>query len=170
MLAFQVLCGSLYYQVGIILTVFMLGLAIGAWAGGRSGAGERTRLFGLGLGMAGFSAALPFVLRLLDPSYSSARSDWSDLAVKAFVALLAFVLAALAGAQFPLANRIEFDNSASALSRLYTADFMGACLGALLASTLLVPLLGVGGLCALCALLNLVAAFSILPAGRLSRA
>jgi len=30
LLAFQVLCGSVYHQLGIIVTVFMAGLAIGA--------------------------------------------------------------------------------------------------------------------------------------------
>ena len=33
LLAFQVLCGSVYHQVGVIVTVFMVGLAVGAaWA------------------------------------------------------------------------------------------------------------------------------------------
>ena len=33
LLAFQVLCGSVYHQVGVIVTVFMVGLALGAaWA------------------------------------------------------------------------------------------------------------------------------------------
>ena len=43
----------------------------------------------------------------------------------------------------------------AAASRLYTADFIGAFLGALLACTLLIPLIGVGGVCLLTALLNL---------------
>jgi len=30
LLAFQVLCGSVYHQIGIIVTVFMAGLALGA--------------------------------------------------------------------------------------------------------------------------------------------
>ena len=35
LLAFQVLFGSLYYQVGLIVTMFMLGLVIGAMVIGR---------------------------------------------------------------------------------------------------------------------------------------
>jgi hypothetical protein len=35
LLAFQVLFGSLYYQVGLIVTMFMLGLTIGAMVIGR---------------------------------------------------------------------------------------------------------------------------------------
>src|SRR5208282_6237285 len=36
LLAFQVLCGSVYHQVGVIVTVFMAGLAIGAVLTNRS--------------------------------------------------------------------------------------------------------------------------------------
>ena len=64
------------------------------------------------------------------------------------------MLAVLVGMQFPLANRLEFDGTAAGASRLYTADFVGAFLGALLACTLLIPLIGVGGVCLLTALLN----------------
>ena len=58
--------------------------------------------------------------------------------------------------QFPLANRLEFDGTVAGASRLYTADFVGAFLGALLASTLLIPLIGVTGVCLLTAALNLL--------------
>ena len=76
--------------------------------------------------------------------------------VKAIVVLLTLILAVLVGMQFPLANRLEFDGTAAAASRLYTADFIGACLGALLACTLLIPLIGVGGVCWLTAALNVL--------------
>ena len=36
LLAFQVLCGSVYHQVGVIVTVFMAGLALGALMANRS--------------------------------------------------------------------------------------------------------------------------------------
>ena len=68
---------------------------------------------------------------------------------------LALVLAALVGMQFPPASRLEFDGAVTGASRLYTADFVGAFLGALLASTFLIPLIGVTGVCLLTAVLNL---------------
>jgi predicted membrane-bound spermidine synthase len=80
--------------------------------------------------------------------------------IKAIIALLTLLLAGLVGMQFPLANRLEFDGTASGASRLYTADFVGACLGALLACTLLLPLIGVGGVCLLTAVLNAGAALA----------
>ena len=49
-------------------------------------------------------------------------------------------------------------DTAVTASRLYTADFAGAALGALLVSTLLVPLLGATTVCLFTAALNLGAA------------
>jgi len=185
LLAFQVLCGSVYYQLGVIVTVFMLGLAVGAQACLRAPRGwvlrpsatsngsslfpnriatnpaplgsDATTLVILSLAIAVFAALLPFFLCALGRLEVALSSV---LLVKTVVALLTFALAVMAGAQFPLANRIDFDNSASGVSRLYTADFVGACLGALLASTLLAPLIGIRGLCAVCAVLNILAALS----------
>jgi spermidine synthase len=181
LLAFQVLCGSVYHQVGVVVTVFMAGLALGAaWAnravrsfGGVSSLspinlGPRvTRpsetstpyprqarcLRYLAFAVAGYAILLPFLLPLLNQMGGMAVSLF---AIKAVIALLTLILAALVGAQFPLANRLEFDGSVAGASRLYTADFVGAFLGALLASTLLIPLIGVTGVCLLTAALNLL--------------
>jgi predicted membrane-bound spermidine synthase len=108
----------------------------------------------LAFGIAGYAVVLPLLLPLLNRLGGSAAS----LAlVKAVIALLTLLLAVLVGMQFPLANRLEFDGTASGASRLYTADFVGAFLGALLACTLLIPLIGVGGVCVLTAMLNVAA-------------
>ena len=111
----------------------------------------------LALAIAGYALLLPVILPLLIRMGGSAAS----LAlVKAIIALLTLVLAALVGMQFPLANRLEFDGTAAGASRLYTADFVGAFLGAVLACTLLIPLIGVAGVCLLTAGLNLVGALA----------
>jgi predicted membrane-bound spermidine synthase len=82
----------------------------------------------------------------------------SPLAGQGVVLLLTFLLAALVGSQFPLAGAVESGDMAATASRLYTADLVGASLGALLVSALLIPLLGVTTVCLLTAALNLLAA------------
>jgi spermidine synthase len=151
LLAFQVLCGSVYHQVGVIVTVFMAGLALGAWIANRPSDFGLRSLSVLAFLIAAYAALLPLLLPLLNRMGGSTAS----LAmVKAIIALLTLTLAVLVGMQFPLANRLEFDGTAAGAARLYTADFVGACLGALLACTLLIPLIGVTGVCLLTALLN----------------
>jgi spermidine synthase len=157
LLAFQVLCGSVYHQVGVIVTVFMAGLAVGALLSNRLPSSGCDSLPLLALAIAGYAVLLPFVLPLLNRMGGSAASV---ALVKVIIALLTLVLAVLVGMQFPLANRLEFDGTATGASRLYTADFVGAFLGALLACTLLIPLIGVVGVCLLTAGLNLAGALA----------
>ncbi len=179
LMAFQVICGSVYHQVGVIVTMFMAGLALGAWLvnrhgdsdAGRRGApvrpdgggvetkpGEplqpRMALAFLALGIALYAAALPLVL----PQLAHLGAARFALAMtQALIGLLALALAVLVGMQFPLASRWEYDGTARGPSRLYTADFVGAFAGALLAGALLMPVLGVMGVCWLTMGLNLLA-------------
>jgi len=83
-------------------------------------------------------------------------STVSLVTVPAVIVLLTFVLAMLVGMEFPVAYQVEVDGVSATASRLYTADFVGASLGALLASTFLIPLMGVMAVCLLTAGLNVV--------------
>jgi len=199
LLAFQVLCGSVYHQLGIIVTVFMAGLALGAMKANRRGRNPRsdgvlecweepgraptpslqhsttrtapslhhsttptaTRLSLLAFAIAAYAILLVFLLPLLNRLGDKAASL---LFIKAAIALLTLILALLVGMQFPLANRLEFDGTVAGASRLYTADFIGAFLGAMLASALLIPLIGVTGVCLLTAALSLAGGAVALPA------
>ena len=157
LLAFQVLCGSVYHQVGVIVTVFMCGLALGAFVTNRRTNFGVGSLSWLALVIAGYAVILPCVLPLLTEMGGGAAS----LAlVKGIIALLTLVLGTLVGMQFPLANRLEFDGTAAGASRLYTADFVGAFLGALLTCTLLIPVIGVVGVCLVTAGLNVAGALA----------
>jgi spermidine synthase len=210
LLGFQALCGSLYYQLGIIVTVFMAGLAVGAAWVNRKGAmdtettatvaqtsksavsqvskpaglrrtcglpiwksaiqqvSKPARLSGnndahsslvwLALGVALFAALLPLALNGLSQARWLASSDF---AIQAGIGLLTFALAALVGAQFPVANRVEAGAAGVAASRLYAADFLGASVGALLASAWLIPVLGVTKMCWLAAGLNVLGAAAV---------
>jgi spermidine synthase len=157
LLAFQVLCGSVYHQVGVIVTVFMCGLAVGAFVTNRRTNFGVGSLSWLAVAIAGYAVLLP----LLFPLLSRMGGSVTSLAlVKAIIALLTLGLAVLVGMQFPLASRLEFDGTAAGASRLYTADFVGAFLGALLACTLLIPVVGVVGVCLVTAGLNVAGALA----------
>jgi spermidine synthase len=174
LLGYQTLYGSLYRQVGLVVTVFMAGLAAGAWWANRSqfirwwSALSPTRLSVLrtsrstenqmafvALALAVLAALLPVVLRQLGHLDAAIGTP---LAGQGVVLLATFILALLVGGQFPLASAADPGEPAATASRLYTADLVGAALGALLVSTLLIPLLGVTVVCLLTAGLNLAAA------------
>ena len=153
LMGFQVLCGSVYSQLGMIVTAFMTGLVVGAFLAGHVGTRTpRRALAVLGFTLAAFAALLPLALKALGGITPAAGAG---ILLQSAISLLTCALAALVGMQFPLAARAETGSGTLVASRLYVADFVGACLGALLASALAVPLLGVtltsvvtGGLCA----------------------
>jgi spermidine synthase len=169
LLGFQVLCGSVYRQVGVIVTVFMAGLAAGAWWANRSDGWKCFQVSDYITGInvrfdvntarhrLGMLACLILVVALVLPDALRWMGKMPVLVMQTGVALLSFVLAMLVGMEFPTATQVKYEGGATTASRLYTADFVGACLGALLASTLLLPLLGVTGTCLVVAVLNLVA-------------
>lgn len=157
LLAYQVFYGSLYQQIGLVVTVCMTGLAAGAaWSTQRPSPHPPLRaLAALGLALAALAAALPLALPPLG------RLDallGTELAGQTAILLLTFLISALAGAQFPLAGTAEHTEARHGAARLFSADLLGAALGALLTSAWLIPVLGVTAVCLLTAGLNLGAA------------
>jgi len=128
--------------------------SIVVWAANQAMAGGATTLRGLAFLIAAYAVFLPLFLPLLNHLGGSA---FSLIAVKVVIMLLTLWLALLVGMQFPIANRLSFDGTGAGASRLFTADFIGAFLGALLACTMPLPLIGVTGACLVAALLNVLA-------------
>ena len=143
LLGVQIICGALYQQLGVIVATFMAGLAVGAWMARQWPA---RRLAGLAFAVAAFALIIPVLLRL------------GNLPL---LLVVTFGLAAVVGMEFPVASRAAGTGGAAAASRLYSADLVGACLGAWLASTLLIPLIGVTQVCGLIAVLNAGAGLAV---------
>ncbi len=64
--------------------------------------------------------------------------------------------------EFPIAARADFHGAAPTAARLFLADMVGACLGAMLVSTLLIPLISVAGVCYLAAAINVATGILLL--------
>jgi len=163
-MAFQVLHGYVYRELGLIITMFMAGLAVGSWAMNRMLPRRgRTDLVRLELGIAVFAGALPLVLMAM--SHVSGRII-ADLCRHVAVPLLTFVLAVLAGMEFPLAGKVDFQGITPTAAKLYSADLLGACLGAILVSTCLIPIIGVVGVCTLVAAINIISGLIVMLTGK----
>jgi spermidine synthase len=138
LLAFQALYGYVYHQVGLLVTAFMAGLALGAGAVSRQSSVVSSRwLLGAQGGLAVYALALAWLLPLELP------------APELVFPLLAGIAGGLTGAVFPLAASLSAsdERAGRAASLLYGADLMGGCVGALAASLILVPVLGVVQTC-----------------------
>jgi predicted membrane-bound spermidine synthase len=151
LLGFQIALGSVYQKLGLLITAFMAGLAAGSAVGKRERFAASPRNVALlAVAIGAVSAALPVALRGL-------AGGGAALPVEIAFCALAFMLAAVVGLQFAVAGREPSCANAAGASRLYTADFLGASLGALGAGTLLIPLLGVANVCWLTAGVNVAA-------------
>ena len=131
LLGYQVRSGVLYQDLGLLLTLFMSGLALGSAAVGRRGR-ELSRWCGaLLLGgtslLCAAGAALP------------------HLGAGASLGLVGLQLGAagfLTGGLFAYASLRSVDRQEAMIAPLYAADLLGGCLGSAAGSLLLLPLLG----------------------------
>lgn len=157
MLSFQVIYGYVFHKLGMIITSFMLGLALGGWIAAVRMRGMKNVMsvftwtqFGICL----YPLILPIIFMWLSRSDSVVVS-W--LGSNVVLPMIPIVAGVIGGIQFPLANKICLAQGGR-LGRVagasYGLDLFGACIGAFLASAFLIPILGVFQTCLLAALIN----------------
>jgi spermidine synthase len=137
LMALQVLYGYVYQMLGVIVALFMAGLAVGAHLAGKLFRQPGSRIFiGIQLGIAAYCFLIPFILILL-----KSVSDLPPL-VNAVLFLLTFGIAGLIGLEFSVGAMLRRDAAQRVASELYGMDLIGSALGALLAGTYLIPVFG----------------------------
>ena len=160
LLGFQILQGSLYHSIGLIVTMFMLGLSLGSLVMNRTlNRWSPKGLTWLEFALATTAICLPITLTLLA---RIANPDLMTICSQVTVPAATLLLGMLAGMEFPLAGKASSASLEHTASRLYTADLVGASIGALLVSTLLIPLIGVIGVCVMVAALKIACGTVIL--------
>ncbi len=149
MYLYQTRFGSLYLHIGVISSVFMLGMTTGAASARRLLSKAKTnKLESILIAVISIHTLLlaaiaywPFSQYRFGPNSASSIFEPMHLIFAA-----AFLLCGLcAGCYFPIAARKLADadfETGQAGSKLETADHLGACAGGLLTSLLLVPVLG----------------------------
>jgi len=136
-LYYQVKHGVLYQDIGLLLTSFMAGLALGAMIISTMMArfADKQRLvrwYGVGL-LAGFCLLCAVITTKVTMSTSTGLAQTSWL-----LAAAGFLVAGI----FTYASLFEIQDQKDVISPLYSADLFGGCLGSLLGSLILIPILG----------------------------
>jgi spermidine synthase len=129
--AFQIYYGYIYSQIGLIVTVFLAGLLPGAWWGGRL-TGPPLRF--MAWADLGLLALLGIFLLLL--------SVVKGVLPVAVLLGFGFAMSLLCGGQLAAALR-NGGGENSAVTRVFSADLLGAAAGILLTSVVLIPLTGI---------------------------
>jgi spermidine synthase len=158
LLAFQVLAGSMYRELGIVCAMFMAGIALGAWWANRRGQVPAKALSYVLLALALTTALLPAGLAGLHAIRLLRVGLWvTQVAIPAFGVLVSL----LVGMVFPLAFRAVPGSSGTVAASVYAADFLGAFVGATLSSVVLAPVWGLNRVSGFVALANLVLAIAV---------
>ncbi len=142
----QTVRGVLYQDLGLLLTLFMVGLALGAMAGETyvRRPERRWRWPVLVVALAGWSGALAFAL-----DRGASGLVFSGAALLVTGALVALCFAAAAAAVRDDAGPV------------YAADVLGGGIGGVLASLVLVPFVGLPAACVVVGALALPAAVAV---------
>jgi spermidine synthase len=153
-LSFQIFYGYVYSMIGLILTLFMLGLALGALII-QQRAEKRKIGFGGLRKVQLFQVVL--IVSLLIMTRLLSTTSLPEPAVMTVLLLVITASGLLGGAQFVLANHLFLKQRSTLKAGTgYAVDLFGASFGSLLASALLVPILGIPSTLIALLLANLV--------------
>jgi spermidine synthase len=158
---FQTFYGYLYHQIGLLVAIFMAGIAFGSFliSNRLHRLKEDSFLFlKIEILIILFATLLPFIF--MTPSSQLENKAVSSLFYTGFL-VISFLAGMFTGLQFPLAVKIYLDNPArkeklgQTAGLLYGADLFGGFFGGLLGGVLLLPLLGLKETCFMMAMLKI---------------
>ncbi|MEK6733286.1 MAG: hypothetical protein AABY55_06625 [Candidatus Omnitrophota bacterium] len=158
-LAFQFIYGYMYYQIGFILTSFMIGLTIGSFF--------ITKLIekiedekSLYLKTQSMLAIYPLILAgalFIISKTNQFKPGIGGMLQIAFV-ILPIAAGFIGGFQFLLANKIWLEGSkdiAKTTGLLCGIDLLGSCIGGLVIGMIFIPILGIIQTCVLLSVINI---------------
>jgi len=170
LLTFQIIYGYVFYKIGILLTVFMAGLAAGSfWMT------TLMRQFKKPLNiLIGLNSLFSILSLTLPVFFSWVLTSGKEIVLQSGASIifpsLSVIAGLLAGAQFSIVNKIYLGGRMDAAGRIagltYGIDLLGSCLGALLSGMFLIPVLGIPWSCFIVAAINFSALIVLLLSRR----
>ncbi len=159
MFTFQALYGVVFYWVGLLVTAFMAGTAIGSLVMTRLI--EHIRMYvnfllAIEAVLATFSVALPLIFLGLE---SYLQRPGLTVIIRVLFLALSLIAGLLIGMEFPLASRIFMGSSrdiGGTAGLLYGADLLGGWAGGIVGGVILLPVIGLVETCFTLAILKLV--------------
>ena len=150
--SFQSIYGFVYETVGLVVAVFMCGLALGAHLINRHVVNKAN----IGT-LAGVQLIIGLIAGLIAIVLPGAAAVRSPAVVFVLFSALTFVAGFINGVSFPLSaacclvlNRHPEKSAGS----VYAMELVGACVGAVIASVVVAPILGIGACCLMAAMAN----------------
>lgn len=147
--SFQIVYGYVYSALGLIIAVFMGGLAIGSMLGYRFKIAKRHFVFSqLFLGL--YALVFPLIWYLQNEISSS-------IVVFAIFLVMTLIPSIIVGFQFVVGAKLLSNDITKSVPAIYAADLIGSALGVVAITVFLLPLLGLVNSCLVIAGLNFLA-------------
>ncbi len=154
---FQIVYGYLYYQIGILITAFMAGIAAGSIS-------MTAYLKRIRKGYPVF-LCLEFLIICLAVAIPLLIAGFNQ----ALFLVFCFAAGSLVGAEFPLANQIYLrspDRLGSSAGLLYGTDLLGGWLAGMLGGIVFLPVLGLFKTCLIIVILKIGTLIMLLISGK----
>lgn len=143
---FQIFYGYIFHEIGVLITTFMTGVAAGSLIVVLflNHFKKAFTAFAFTEGaIALFCLILFLILLFLEPA-----ATFHPLSIRAMFFFLLFVSGALAGMEFPLANKVYHTSTVGETAGvLYGADLLGGWIGGIVGGVILLPILGLSDGC-----------------------
>lgn len=133
----QVIYGIIFYLTGVIITIFMIGLALGAAILIKMVKVNLQHYSIVQLSLGFMILLIPIIL------YIYKASAVSDQYVLIILSILVLIIGMITGLQFALGSKLQQQSTAVIAAKAYSSDLMGSALGAFLVSSLLIPYFGI---------------------------
>lgn len=137
-----------YFSVTLIVSIYMLGLGIGAWIAGKKADRYVSKLpliyVAMEIAIGIFAIISPFLLSKIGSAFAGVNYFWSSVVITLFLV----IPTSLMGASLPILVKIitNYSNSFSkSLGALYFVNTIGAAIGALVSSFVLIEIFGLNG-------------------------
>lgn len=155
-ISFQVIYGYIYYVIGILITVFMIGLALGTFYFSKKIHATLKNYSLLQYAIGIFAILLPIILT------SIKTNEPGNLITQAIFIIFMLITGILTGTQFSTGTKLRFATITNTASSAYSSDLLGSAMGALIAAVILVPLFGLIKVCLIMGILNFLTGLWIL--------
>lgn len=157
LIAFQTLYGYIFRMTGVIIMVFMAGLALGTLYFGRRIKTVNMKNYMKVIGLVAiFTLILPLILHLMHGTHLP------GIVFKIVFAILTLFISILVGVQFFMGSKLHSGEVGEVAGKLYSADLIGSALGILMISAFFLPMFGVLNVCFFLIGLNLITLIIIL--------
>ncbi len=141
LMSFQIFYGNMFQMLGIMVMLFMGGLAAGGWWFHKFLTVSQQNMKKLQIFIGIFCAILPIFIYFLNK-----LTNFSFF-VHFIFAILILLVGILTGMQFALSTRLQTSQIKTVAAQSYSADLLGAAAGAIWVSIFALPLLGLTNTC-----------------------